>query len=60
VETGAVSANGRPPVSRRGNATAPPLGTRPGRSPKAPYKPKAPCYKQGVPDLNAAQIGGGP
>jgi hypothetical protein len=55
-----VQAGARQPTSRRGNATAPPLGTRPVRGPKPAYKPKAQCYKQGVPDLNAAKIGGGP
>jgi phospholipid/cholesterol/gamma-HCH transport system substrate-binding protein len=43
-----------------GSAASPPLGTRPARGPKAPYKPTAPCYKQTPPDLNAAQIGAGP
>jgi phospholipid/cholesterol/gamma-HCH transport system substrate-binding protein len=43
-----------------GSAAAPPLGTRPARGPKAPYKPDAPCYKQTPPDLNAAPIGAGP
>jgi phospholipid/cholesterol/gamma-HCH transport system substrate-binding protein len=43
-----------------GSAAAPPLGTRPARGPKAPYKPNAPCYKQTPPDLNAAPIGAGP
>jgi len=60
VQTGVVQAGTRQPTSRHGNATAPPLGTRPVRGPKPPYKPKAQCHKQGVPDLNAAQIGGGP
>jgi ABC-type transporter Mla subunit MlaD len=56
VQTGSVGSLG----PRYGNATSPPLGTRPARGPKPPYKPKAQCHKQGVPDLNAAQIGGGP
>jgi hypothetical protein len=43
-----------------GSAASPPLGTRPARGPKAPYKPNAPCYKQTPPDLNSAQIGSGP
>jgi len=43
-----------------GSAQAPPLGTRPARGPKPPYKPKAPCYRQTPPDLNAARIGAGP
>ena len=56
VQTGSVGTNGR----RFGNATAPPLGTRPVRGAKPPYRPKAQCHKQGVPDLNAAKIGPGP
>ncbi|MBA3264535.1 MAG: MCE family protein [Thermoleophilaceae bacterium] len=58
VQTGSagLGVNG----ARFGNATAPPLGTRPVRGPKPPYKPTAPCHKQGVPDLNAAKIGPGP
>jgi phospholipid/cholesterol/gamma-HCH transport system substrate-binding protein len=56
VQTGAVGALG----ARHGSATAPPLGTRPARGPKPPYKPKAQCHKQPVPNLNAARIGGGP
>jgi len=43
-----------------GSATSPPVGTRPARSGKPPYKPNAPCYKQKPPNLNAAQIGPGP
>lgn len=43
-----------------GSAASPPLGTRPARGPKAPYKPTAPCYRQTPPDLNSAQIGAGP
>jgi phospholipid/cholesterol/gamma-HCH transport system substrate-binding protein len=54
-----------PPVGRFteglfGSAAAPPLGTRPARGPKAPYKPNEPCHRQTPPDLNAAQIGAGP
>ncbi len=56
VQTGAVGRQG----ARFGNATAPPLGTRPARGPKPPYRPNAQCHRQGVPDLNAARIGGGP
>jgi phospholipid/cholesterol/gamma-HCH transport system substrate-binding protein len=43
-----------------GSATLPPLGTRPARGAKPPFKPNAPCYKQTPPDLNAAKIGAGP
>jgi phospholipid/cholesterol/gamma-HCH transport system substrate-binding protein len=56
VQTGSVGSLGR----RFGNATAPPLGTRPARGPKPPYRPGAPCHRQGPPDLNAAEIGPGP
>jgi phospholipid/cholesterol/gamma-HCH transport system substrate-binding protein len=43
-----------------GSAARPPLGTRPARGPKAPYRPDAPCHRQTPPDLNAAEIGAGP
>ena len=43
-----------------GSATAPPLGTRPARGPKPPYRPEAQCHTQRPPDLNAARIGSGP
>ena len=43
-----------------GTASAPPLGTRPARGPKPPYRPNAACYKQAAPDLSSARIGGGP
>lgn len=56
VQTGSAGSLGR----RFGNATAPPLGTRPARGPKPPYRPDAQCHRQGPPDLNAAQIGPGP
>jgi ABC-type transporter Mla subunit MlaD len=56
VQTGAVGPTG----ARFGNATAPPLGTRPARGPKPPYRPSTKCHTQPVPDLNAAQIGPGP
>jgi phospholipid/cholesterol/gamma-HCH transport system substrate-binding protein len=56
VQTGSVGSLGR----RFGNATAPPLGTRPARGPKPPYRPGVACHTQGPPDLNAAVIGPGP
>ena len=43
-----------------GSATAPPLGTRPARGPKPPYRPSAQCHRQQAPDLNAARVGSGP
>ncbi len=43
-----------------GSAQAPPLGTRPAREPKPPYRPDATCHKQAPPDLSAARIGAGP
>jgi phospholipid/cholesterol/gamma-HCH transport system substrate-binding protein len=56
VQTGPVGNLGR----RFGNATAPPLGTRPARGPKPPYRRGAECHRQPVPNLNSARIGGGP
>jgi phospholipid/cholesterol/gamma-HCH transport system substrate-binding protein len=56
VQTGAVGRLG----PRYGNATAPPLGTRPARTPKPPYRREAKCRLQPVADLNAARIGPGP
>jgi phospholipid/cholesterol/gamma-HCH transport system substrate-binding protein len=43
-----------------GSATSPPVGTRPARGARPPYKPNAPCHKQKPPNLDAAQIGPGP
>jgi phospholipid/cholesterol/gamma-HCH transport system substrate-binding protein len=43
-----------------GSAIAPPLGTRPARGTKPPYKPNVACHTQQPPDLNAAKIGAGP
>jgi phospholipid/cholesterol/gamma-HCH transport system substrate-binding protein len=43
-----------------GSAAAPPLGTRPARGPKPPYRPGTACHTQQPPDLNAAPIGAGP
>ncbi len=43
-----------------GSAAAPPLGTRPARGPKPPYRPNEACHLQTPPDLNAAKIGAGP
>ncbi len=52
------------PVGRGGplyaNATAAPLGTRPARTPKAPYRPNHACHRNEPADLNSARIGGGP
>ena len=53
-----------PPVGSQGilygGAAVPPLGTRPARGPKPPYRPNSQCHRQRVPDLNAARIGAGP
>jgi hypothetical protein len=43
-----------------GTASAPPLGTRPARGPKPPYRPNEPCHRQPAPNLSSARIGGGP
>ena len=48
------------PAPLFGPATSQPLGTRPARGGKPPYKPNAPCYKQTPPNLNAAQDRTGP
>ncbi|MEA2332666.1 MAG: phospholipid/cholesterol/gamma-HCH transport system substrate-binding protein [Thermoleophilaceae bacterium] len=56
VQTGSTGTQG--PLF--GSASAPPLGTRPARSAKPPYRPNAACHEQQPPDLNAAPIGAGP
>jgi ABC-type transporter Mla subunit MlaD len=56
VQTGPVG-NGGP---LHANATGTPLGTRPARTPKPPYKPDVPCHRNPPADLNSARIGGGP
>jgi phospholipid/cholesterol/gamma-HCH transport system substrate-binding protein len=43
-----------------GSAAFPPLGTRPARTPKPPYRPDHACHRNPVPDLNSARIGAGP
>jgi phospholipid/cholesterol/gamma-HCH transport system substrate-binding protein len=43
-----------------GAASQQPLGTRPAKSPKPPYKPTVKCHTQPVPNLSDAAIGGGP
>jgi phospholipid/cholesterol/gamma-HCH transport system substrate-binding protein len=57
IQTQPVQQQGSPLF---GSAIAPPLGTRPARGPKPPYRPNAPCHKQQLPNLNAAKIGAGP
>ena len=52
--------DGRNPAPLFGSATSPPVGTRPARGGKPPYKPNAPCYKQKPPNLDSAKIGAGP
>ena len=44
------------------HASAPqqPLGTRPAKSARPPYKPNVKCHTQPVPNLSDAPIGGGP
>jgi ABC-type transporter Mla subunit MlaD len=41
-------------------ATEQPLGTRPAKGPKPPYKPEVKCHTQPVPNLSDAAIGSGP
>jgi ABC-type transporter Mla subunit MlaD len=43
-----------------GAASQQPLGTRPAKSPKPPYRPNVKCHTQPVPNLSDAAIGGGP
>jgi ABC-type transporter Mla subunit MlaD len=52
--------DGRDPAPLFGSATSPPVGTRPARGGKPPYKPNSPCYKQKPPNLDSAKIGAGP
>jgi phospholipid/cholesterol/gamma-HCH transport system substrate-binding protein len=42
------------------SATEQPLGTRPAKSARPPYKPNVKCHTQPVPNLSDAAIGGGP
>jgi phospholipid/cholesterol/gamma-HCH transport system substrate-binding protein len=42
------------------SASEQPLGTRPAKSPKPPYRPNVKCHTQPVPNLSDAKIGGGP
>jgi phospholipid/cholesterol/gamma-HCH transport system substrate-binding protein len=64
VQAGGGTAVQTPPVGAQGplhaSATQTPLGTRPAKSPKPPYKPGVKCHTQPVPDLSDAPIGGGP
>jgi phospholipid/cholesterol/gamma-HCH transport system substrate-binding protein len=57
VQTQQVQQQGSPLF---GSATTPPIGTRPARGTKPPYKPNVACHKNNPPNLNAAQIGPGP
>jgi phospholipid/cholesterol/gamma-HCH transport system substrate-binding protein len=57
VQTGALGSSG--PLF--GNAVLPPLGTRPAFPGKAPpVRDDVPCFKDAVPNLNAAKTGVGP
>jgi hypothetical protein len=56
VQTPSVGAGG--PL--HASASEQPLGTRPAKGPKPPYRPNVKCHTQPVPDLNDAPIGGGP
>ena len=53
-----------PPVGDGGpmhsSASEQPLGTRPAKGPKPPYRPNTKCHTQPVPDLSNAPIGAGP
>jgi hypothetical protein len=54
VKTGTGAGDTGP---RYGSATVGGGGTRPAKGPKAPYKPKAKCANQPVPNLNSAPTG---
>ena len=57
VSTGSVPGAGR----LFGNALFQPLGTRPAMpSRRPPYRRNRACYRNKLPDLNSARIGGGP
>ena len=57
VQTGSLGSAG--PLF--GNAVLPPLGTRPAFPGKAPpVRDDVPCFKNPVPNLNAAKTGVGP
>jgi phospholipid/cholesterol/gamma-HCH transport system substrate-binding protein len=43
-----------------GTSAEQPLGTRPAKGAKPPYRPDVKCHTQPVPDLSEAGIGGGP
>ncbi|HMJ95010.1 MAG TPA: MlaD family protein [Thermoleophilaceae bacterium] len=64
IQAGGGLAVQTPPVGAQGplhaSTTEPPLGTRPAKSPKPPYKPGVKCHTQPVPNLSDAPIGGGP
>ncbi|HEV7846901.1 MAG TPA: MlaD family protein [Thermoleophilaceae bacterium] len=64
LQAGGGHAVQTPPVGAQGplhaSAAEPPLGTRPAKSPKAPYRPGVKCQTQPVPNLSDAPIGGGP
>lgn len=64
LQAGGGHAVKTPPVGAGGpmhsSASEPPLGTRPAKSPKPPYRPDVKCHTQPVPDLSEAPIGGGP
>ncbi|MGH2822749.1 MAG: MlaD family protein [Thermoleophilaceae bacterium] len=53
-----------PPVGDLGplysSAISQPLGTRPARGPKPPYRPSFACHRNAVSDLSSAKIGAGP
>ncbi|MEA2366672.1 MAG: phospholipid/cholesterol/gamma-HCH transport system substrate-binding protein [Thermoleophilaceae bacterium] len=64
IQAGGGYAVQTPPIGAQGpfhsSAAEQPLGTRPAKSPKPPYRPNVKCHTQPVPDLSDAPIGGGP
>jgi len=64
LQAGGSHAVQTPPVGPGGpmhaSASEQPLGTRPAKSPKPPYKPNVKCHTNPVPNLSDAPIGAGP
>jgi ABC-type transporter Mla subunit MlaD len=64
IQGGGSVAVQTPPVGPGGplhaSTAEQPLGTRPAKGPRPPYKPNVKCHTQPVPNLSDAPIGGGP
>jgi phospholipid/cholesterol/gamma-HCH transport system substrate-binding protein len=64
IQAGGANPVQTPPVGPGGplfsNASQPPLGTRPAKAARPPYRPDVKCHTQPVASLSDAPIGGGP